>query len=90
METTTLHERKSIHIETKENTKTSSLKWLDEALRRLYGRGGGGDRTATALAGVRADRAGDTGTIHRDRSSTGGGGRGEGEGVQDPQVPHDV
>jgi lipopolysaccharide/colanic/teichoic acid biosynthesis glycosyltransferase len=35
LETTSLNERKSIHIETKENTKTSSLKWLDDALRRL-------------------------------------------------------
>lgn len=35
METTALHERKSISIETKLNTKTSALIWLDEFLRRV-------------------------------------------------------
>ena len=35
MESSTLQERKSIHIETKQNTKTSTLVWLDEVLRRL-------------------------------------------------------
>lgn len=35
MESTALNDRKNITIETKKNTKTSILKWLDEVLRRL-------------------------------------------------------
>ncbi len=35
MESSTLQDRKSIHIETKQNSKSSVVVWLDEVLRRL-------------------------------------------------------